>query len=481
MKILAYILALCLNLSSVAMAAAAEDATKEAIVKIYTVSKKPNYLEPWNSSTVSSVGSGAIIDGNRILTNAHVIADNTFIEVQRYGKSKRYVASVLSVSHQADLALLEVGDEDFFKGVKPLKLGVLPQVEQNVVVYGFPMGGNTLSATTGVVSRLEHRTYAHSGESFLAIQVDAAVNPGNSGGPALSNGKIVGVVMQSMTDSQNIGYLVPVSMVAHFIEDIKDGKHDGFADVGLLTQKMENPALREYYKIDDDTTGVLVYDIAQNSLLNGIIQKGDILIAINGYKIENDGTVAFRKHEYTSYNYIIDGFQMGQEVTFDLIRNGEKMSLKVPVGTTADDLLLVKTQQYDTMPTYAIFGGYVFSPLSRNLMRFSSFNNLSLSQYLMDFAKKEKQEVVLLLKVLASNHTRGHNEVGFWAIEKINGESFATFEEFFRKLSKIKDGFVVLEDKEGQKVVINATEALQEQETILKRYNIEFPTSANLR
>lgn len=478
MKFLVIILALCVSLAS---GATMDDLTKEAIVKIYTVSKKPNYIEPWNSSTLSSVGSGAIIDGNRILTNAHVIADNTFIEVQRYGKSKRYVATVLNVSHQADLALLQVDDEEFFKGVRPLKLGSLPLVEQKVVVYGFPMGGNTLSATTGVVSRLEHRTYAHSGESFLAIQVDAAVNPGNSGGPALSNGKIVGVVMQSMTESQNIGYLVPVTMVAHFLADITDGKHEGFADVGLLTQKMENPALREYYKIDEDTTGVLVYDIAQNSLLNGIINKGDILIGINGYKIENDGTVAFRKHEYTSYNYIIDGFQIGQEVSFELIRDGEKKSLKVPVGTKADDLLLVKTQQYDTMPTYAIFGGYVFSPLSRNLMRFSSFNSLNLSQYLMEFAKKEKQEVVLLLKVLASNHTRGHNEVGLWAVEKINGESFATFEEFHAKLCAIKNGFVVLEDKEGQKVIINAKEALDEQEAILKRYNIEFPTSANLR
>ncbi len=80
--------------------------------------------------------------------------------------------------------------------MKPLTFGSLPNVEQKIVVYGYPMGGSTLSATIGVVSRVEHHAYAHSGESFLAVQVDAAVNPGNSGGPALSDGKIVGVVMQ---------------------------------------------------------------------------------------------------------------------------------------------------------------------------------------------------------------------------------------------------------------------------------------------
>jgi len=172
-----------------------EDMTKQAIVKIYTVAKVPNYLSPWDSAMQSFTGSGAIIEGGYILTNAHVVANEAFMEVQRYGERKRYIATVYAVSHQADLALLKVKDKAFFKGVTPLKFGKLPEVEQQIVVYGYPMGGSTLSATIGVVSRVEHHTYAHSGESFLAVQVDAAVNPGNSGGPALSDGKIVGVVM----------------------------------------------------------------------------------------------------------------------------------------------------------------------------------------------------------------------------------------------------------------------------------------------
>jgi len=206
-----------------------EDITKQAIVKIYTTAKIPNYQVPWSSTMQSSTGSGAIIEGGFILTNAHVVANQAFLEVQRYGQRKRYIAKVFAVSHQADLALLKVEKEAFFKGVKPLTFGTLPQVEQKIVVYGYPMGGSTLSATIGVVSRIEHHTYAHSGEVFLAVQVDAAVNPGNSGGPALSDGKIVGVVMQVITKSQNIGYLVPVRMVKHFIDDMKDGIREAAA------------------------------------------------------------------------------------------------------------------------------------------------------------------------------------------------------------------------------------------------------------
>lgn len=210
---------------------------KESIVKIYTVSKIPNYSIPWNSSIRRSHGSGSIILNNRILTNAHVVANETFIEVKRHGQTKRYQAEVEFISHQSDLALLRVKDESFFDNTTPLELGSLPEIQQKISVYGFPLGGNSLSVSTGIVSRLEHHTYAHSRENFLSIQIDAAVNPGNSGGPAISDGKITGVVMQQITKSQNIGYIVPCVVVNHFLEDVKDGLYDGFANLGVGDRK----------------------------------------------------------------------------------------------------------------------------------------------------------------------------------------------------------------------------------------------------
>jgi S1-C subfamily serine protease len=458
-----------------------EDLTKQAIVKIYTVSKVPNYQEPWNSSMRRSTGSGAIIEGDRILTNAHVVANHTFIEVERYGQRKRYIAKVISVSHQADLALLKVEDKTFFSNVKPLTFGSLPNIEQKIVVYGYPMGGSTLSATIGVVSRIEHHRYAHSGEAFLAIQVDAAVNPGNSGGPALSDGKIVGVVMQVIQKSQNIGYLVPVSMVRHFLEDMKDGKYDGFADLGLTTQNMENPTLRHYYHLDENTTGKLVDDIVYNSSLKGVLQEGDILIAIDGHKIENDGTVAFRAHEYTDFNYYVDKHQMYESIKLDIVRDRKKISVDANLSHTADDILLVKTIQYDRMPTYFIEGGYVFSPLSRNLLLSTNRNRLTLSYFASQWPTEKKKEVVVLLKVLASDMSRGNNSFAMWPIEKINGETFTDFQTFFQKIEDFQGQYIVLEDKDGVKVVIDKKEAQEKQSGILKKYNIEFDKSIDLR
>jgi S1-C subfamily serine protease len=470
-------------LSTLFLTASAQhkNGTKEAIVKIYTTAKVPNYQEPWNSSMRSSTGSGAIIDGEYILTNAHVVADQAFLEVQRYGQRKRYIAKVYAVSHQADLALLKVEDKDFFEGVKPLTFGTLPHVEQKIVVYGYPMGGDTLSATIGVVSRVEHHAYAHSGESFLAVQVDAAVNPGNSGGPALSDGKIVGVVMQLMNKSQNIGYLVPVNMVQHFIEDMKDGKYDGFADLGLGTQKLENPAIRRYYGLDDNVTGKLIVKVVHNSSLAGLLQEGDILTAVDGHNVENDGTVEFRKHEFTHYQYFVDAYQMGEKVKLDIIRDKKEMQVEADLNYIADDMYLVKTTRYDTMPSYFIYGGYVFSPLTRNLIVSTNRNRLKLSYLAGKWQEKDKSEVVVLLKVLASDMSRGDNDFAMWPIDKVNGEPFKNFKEFYEKMAAVKSQYIVLEDNDGVKVIIDREEAQEKQSAILKKYNIEFDKSIDLR
>ena len=176
-------------------ACAQDSDIRDSMVKIYSVQIEPYYYDPWsmNRPTFSS-GSGCVIEGRRILTNAHIVSDQSFIQVRRHGDAAKYTARVVAVSHAADLALITVEDETFFKNIVPLKLGDLPEVQQEVTVYGFPQGGDTLSITKGVISRIEHDAYAHSSIELLAVQIDAAINSGNSGGPVLVGNRVSGVV-----------------------------------------------------------------------------------------------------------------------------------------------------------------------------------------------------------------------------------------------------------------------------------------------
>ena len=142
----------------------AQTNVKESIVKIYTVFKSHSYGEPWQmSGQMSRTGSGCIITGKRILTDAHVVADSTFIQVKRAGEAKKYTAEVKAVAHECDLAILKVTDDAFFSGITPVEFGALSEVRHKVAVYGFPRGGDELCITEGVVSRVEHQHYTHGG------------------------------------------------------------------------------------------------------------------------------------------------------------------------------------------------------------------------------------------------------------------------------------------------------------------------------
>jgi len=456
---------------------------KNSIVKIYTVSKTPNYLEPWNSTIQRSSGSGSIISGNRILTNAHVVANHTFLEVKKYGDTKRYQAKVLEVSHDSDLALLEVSDKNFFKDTTALTFGTLPEMQDKVTVYGYPMGGNTISISTGIVSRIEHNRYAHSGKSFLAIQIDAAINPGNSGGPSISDGKIVGVVMQQITMSQNIGYMVPVDVVQHFLKDVEDGQYDGFPKLGIYTEMIENPTQKEYYKLDEKAGGILVVDILYNSPFSKVLKKDDIITAIDGHKIESDGTVEFRDYQYTHFKYYIDMHQYGEEVTLDILRNGEKIKLtvKLPAQKSENNNNIYSKLEYDKMPTYFMLGGYVFVPLTQNILNTSRQALLPLRYKSTKFPTKEKQEIVIMLKVLASNLSRGDYGLGLWDFEKVNGKKFKNFQEFYKLVTASKEKYIVLEDEDGSKIIIDKKKALEIDNEILQRYSIKSTKSDDLK
>ena len=454
---------------------------KKAIVKIYSSAKEPNYKKPWISRISRSSGSGAVIGKNLILTNAHVVANTTFLEVQRFDITKRFIAHVVAVSHELDLALVTTEDKSFFNGIKPLKIGSLPHTEQKILVLGYPMGGKTLSVTSGVVSRIEHQRYVHSGEKFLAIQVDAAINPGNSGGPAISSGKIVGVVMQGITFSQNIGYLVPTVMIKHFLNDWKDGKIDGVPQLHFFISTLENPAIKRYYGLDSNQTGVLVDRIMPLGNSYNAVKKGDIILEINGKKVYDDGTIEFRKGEYTSAKYAVDLLQMGDSVKLKIWRNKKIVNVTVKLDKPNSKVWLVKSYQYDKDPTYFIYGGYIFSPLVENIIEGGKRKDCQIYNLLEKSATKEKQDQVIMLGVLADRSNRGNQGMYNYLPVKMNGKKIVSFKQFYNEMVNKKEGFIVLEDASNTQVVIDVKEALAREKHILKVYNIQYDRSKDLR
>ncbi|HET9801003.1 MAG TPA: trypsin-like peptidase domain-containing protein, partial [Chthoniobacterales bacterium] len=150
---------------------------QKSLVRITATEVAPDYRAPWNAGMLGrGIGAGFVIDGNRIMTNAHVVSNSRYLTVERDGDPNKYPAKVLFVAHDCDLALITV-DSAFFKNMLPLKFGGIPELESTVSAYGYPIGGERMSVTTGIVSRIDFQLYTHSSiDQHLAIQISAQIN-----------------------------------------------------------------------------------------------------------------------------------------------------------------------------------------------------------------------------------------------------------------------------------------------------------------
>ena len=485
---LATMLILCQLTGLLLAPLAAEAEVREAMVKIFAVQNRPDYTNPWNMFGPASLsGSGCVISGNRILTNAHVVSDNTFIQVRLFGQSKKYAAKVLAVSHEADLALLTVDDPGFFKGVKPLEIGELAKVQQAVVVYGFPQGGDALSTTTGVVSRIEHQVYAHSMLDLLAVQIDAAINPGSSGGPVLVDDKIIGVAMQFLGNSENIGYMVPVPVINHFLTDLKDGHYDGFPEDGMYCQTMDNDSLRKMYGMQSNQSGCLVYRVIPGSPADGLVEPGDVVMQIDGHRVADDGTVEFRPKERTSLNYYVQAHQLGDEMELNILRQGRdklmKLKLNLPVGVNQ----LVPLEQYDVQPTYFIYGGLIFSPLTVNYLKtwgttwFTNAPKNLVASLQFDQLTQVGEKIVVLTRVLPDEVNKGYHNSGDYRIVKVNGQPINNLKDLVRIVEGSSEPFVTFTDRWGAAVVLDRKSVEARKHEILDKYHIKNDRSADLQ
>jgi len=464
----------------------AERGLEEAIVKVYVVYSEYDYDMPWQlSGQGRGVGSGCIIKGNRVLTNAHVVADQTFIQVKRAGQAEKYNATVEMVAHECDLALLRVDDPAFFSGVKPLTLGALPHMRDKVAVYGFPIGGDELSITEGVVSRVEYTQYAHSGASLLACQIDAAINPGNSGGPVIKDGRIVGIAFQGYTYAQSIGYMVPPPLIDHFLKDSADGHYDGIPAIGIVWQAMENPDLRANYQMKEKQTGVLIQYVAPTSSAQGIVQAGDVLLAIEGKPIANDGTIPFRGTERILFADAVQGKFMGETVRFRLLRGGKVMEATIPLRTTLGSVRLVPYTQYDTVPTYYIVGGLVFQPLTRNYLEiWNSMEDVPVNlanYYYYGKQSEDRMQVIVLTKILGDELTVGYDDFKDHVITQVNGKGVSTIQDVVKAIEGNEGEYHVMMDEWGNQIVLERSKIAAAQKVILERYKIEADRSADLR
>jgi S1-C subfamily serine protease len=414
---------LLLALPPVARCADSSDIYR-SVVRVEVASQTPDYHTPWNSGRFGGgIGTGFLIGPNKFLTNAHVVSNARRILVTVHGSAKRYPAKVEHIAHDCDLALLSVEGFDDFRNFPVFSFGEVPKLESQVRVIGYPIGGERLSVTRGVVSRIDFQPYSHSrADSHLVVQIDAAINPGNSGGPVVQDGKVVGVAFQGLRQADNTGYIIPVPVIRRFLKDVGDGRYDQYVDLGFTDFPLFNPAMRRALGLRDDNRGVLVAKVTPEGPSDGVLQPGDVITSIDDHAVDSAGMVSVDGETVTMHEIVERKFA-GDKVRLRFLRDGTWIDAEVTLKTVPAARMFVI--QYEKKPRYLVFAGLVFQPLDTNLYAVNRLENIHVRRmyddYLAEGLFKKHEDIVILTRVEEDPLTSRLGNFAGLVVEKING------------------------------------------------------------
>ncbi len=437
---------------------------RKSVVQISVKQELRSPLTPWKRETPQGIGgSGVVIAPGRILTNAHVALEASEILIESSQTSLPIQVELLAIDPTRDLALLEVTDADFIKNHPPVALlDGLPKEGARVTVMGYPLGGDALSTTSGVISRTEWADIGNHAESGMRVQVDAAVNHGNSGGPAFVDGVIAGLAFSGLSSAEadNISYLIATEEIKRFLDEVKAGRIDGDSVWNVMLQTLENPALRAKLGVTSDVSGVVVVDQR-----GGPLAPWDIITSVNGSAVDNKGQITIEGDRKVEVDCAVGRFvatPTKPTFTVEVIRAGKPMSFELPALLRCDRVI---SDWADGNYPYLMYGPLVFSPLTQSLLGevggWMVFAQSPITPFVgSDLPSGGKQFVAVASGLLSSPIARGYEVSPGQTVKSVNGKTFTNFREFVQVLRELKDEFVTFEFNESgpERIVMRRSE-----------------------
>jgi S1-C subfamily serine protease len=445
---------------------------ENAVVKVFATMRYPDLARPWSKAApVEASGSGVVIEGRRILTNAHVVTYASQLQVQGNQAGDKISASLVASAPGIDLAVLKLDDESFFDKRPPLpRASELPQIKDTVLAYGYPTGGTSMSITRGIVSRIEFVSYAMT-TGGLRIQIDAALNPGNSGGPAISDNKMIGLAFSHLVNAENIGYIIPNEEIELFLKGLAGGGYDGKPGLYDELQTLENPALRGLLKLDNSVRGMIVHRPEEDSP-SYPLEQWDVITRIGDTPIDDEGMVQIGSNLRVSFRYLIQKTTRDGTVPLTVVRAGQSRQIQMPVPRHRPLLI---DSLLGTYPSYFILGPVVFERASMEALQLvRSHGQAALGNPLLarlgERPDHEREELVIIPAPLFPHAlSKGYSDPTGSVVKSINGTTVKSLAHLVTVLRDLKDEYVTVDfdNRNSEALVFPRAQLVASTEAIL--------------
>lgn len=300
------------------------EAVMPSVVSITTT----QYTQFGGTEMASGYGSGFVYSADGLIaTNNHVIEDAGRIYVTLNGDETQYEATVVAADSYSDLAILKIDKT----GLTPVKFGSSSSLRlgDTVFVIGSPYNGLFAnSVSSGIVSGLDREMVLNSATQTF-IQTDAAVNPGNSGGPMFNaNGELVGIVTRKSmlstvtgetTSIEGIGFAIPSDVASPVLEKLAQGQQVPRSGIGIMGSSLTEQG-KQAYQVEN---GIYVASVSQGGPAEKAgLKVGDIITKLDGQAIESMDDMI----------QLMESKNIGDTITLTYVRDGQEATATVTIG-----------------------------------------------------------------------------------------------------------------------------------------------------
>lgn len=464
---LAALLVLSFALLPASFAAAQEASPENSIVRVNATLQSYNFLRPWEKGAPTPRrGLGAVLEGDRVLVTAELVVNSTFVELEHPSNGDRVPARIVGLDYEANLAVLEAANEGstVFAGLTPLELDTSVSAGETLEVWQIEDNGDGVTTDVEVL-RVNVGRYFIPGSVFLLYQVkgslQARVNSFTL--PVVKNGKLCGMLL-SYSSKEQTSSVLPAPIIKAFLEDLGDGDYEGFPNLGIGITQMLDESLRKFTGVADEEGGVFIRNVArESSAEKGGLEKGDVILAINGLTIDSRGNYTHPDYGKLSFSHLVRGdAKVGDTITLDIIRDKEPLTLELKLVRQQPSEQLVDPYMFDRGPKYVIFGGLIFQELTLPYLESWGDEWVNRAPFKLvhahanpeEWEEQGREKLVFLSNVLKTPSTLGYENLSSVILSKVNGKfisNITDLSEAFRNVPE--DGIHVIEFVDYPKVI----------------------------
>ena len=464
--------------------AAADDLpTAASVVRVNSTNQAWNFDRPWMKRPPSSRrGIGIVIEGGRVLVTAEMIANHTYVELERPVGSEKVPAEVERVDYESNLAILKPQDPKFLDGTIPVQLAKSAQVGTKVNVLQLENNG-AVALTPAVITTVSVAGYPYDGIYLLTYRLSAPLQYRDNSFtlPVFLGGKLAGLLMRYDNRSQSAD-LVPNAVIASFLARAASTPYVGIPRAGIGYSPTRDPQFRRYLGMKKDQSGVYVVSVAHGGAAEKAgLQKGDVLMHVDGHDIDEDGNYENPDYGRIPFSHLVSTANLpGGKLPLRVLRDGKEIDLELPLVPRDPASVISEPATLDHAPRYYILGGLVFQELSRSFLREWGSDwksdapaRLVFLDEFQDELPPDRGKIVFLSQVLPADTTVGYDDVGEIVVNKINGRAIHSLEDVAEAAKHPLDGFHKIELESDPGVLyLDAKEVRQTADDLRDSYGL---------